>query len=150
MSNVSHWRGGWGVTHAVVYTSIHPLRFRWVTPIGWPFPPLCRSGGYLWLFCSLLCCTFFLQSIDILAAMDTQESPGMENLSPNWWKETLVMDLKYFLAQFQFCYSVHKKIRNGQRRVFAGAGAGDVSAMIRSTKARSSVRVSSVLLLPAC
>ena len=58
------------------------------------------------------------------------------------------MDLKYFLAQFQFCYSVHKKIRNGQRRVFAGAGAGDVSAMIRSTKARSSVRVSSVLLLP--
>ena len=30
------------------------------------------------------------------------------------------MDLKYFLAQFQYCYSVHKKIRNGQRRVFAG------------------------------
>ena len=51
------------------------------------------------------------------------------------------MDLKYFLAQFQFCYSVHKKIRNGQRRVFAGSVAGDVSAMIRSTKARSSVRV---------
>ena len=31
----------------------------------------------------LSCCTFFLQSIDILAAMDTLESPGMENLSPN-------------------------------------------------------------------
>ena len=59
-----------------------PGRYRTVAPLQHLYTEK-ADMTLLWLFCSLLCCTFFLQSIDILAAMDTQESPGMENLSPN-------------------------------------------------------------------
>ena len=51
---------------------------------------------------------------------------------------------KIFFGPVPILLFSSQKIRNGQRRVFAGAG--DVSAMIRSTKARSSVRVSSEAL----